>query len=50
MAKKAVATLRTGDGRNYSRVIKMIKSPKTGAYAFQEEIMTKDNVDSFFKS
>ena len=33
MAKKVVATLREGkqDGRAYSKVIKMVKSPKTGA-------------------
>lgn len=34
MAKKAVATLHEGstDGRAYTKVIKMVKSPKTGAY------------------
>ena len=33
MAKKAVATLQTGNtsGRTYSKVIRMVKSPKTGA-------------------
>ena len=42
MAKKAVATFKKGDGRTYSKVIKMVKSPKTGAYIFQEEmILTK---------
>ena len=32
MAKKVVATLHEGkkDGRSYSKVIKMVKSPKTG--------------------
>ena len=37
MAKKAVATLHEGstDGRAYSKVIKMVKSPKTGAYVFE---------------
>ena len=30
MAKKAVATFKKGDGRTYSKVIKMVKSPKTG--------------------
>ena len=38
MAKKTVATLQTGEGRSYSKVIKMVKSPKTGAYVFQEEM------------
>lgn len=28
MAKKAVATFKKGDGRTYSKVIKMVKSPK----------------------
>ena len=34
MAKKTVATLHEGskDGRAYTKVIKMVKSPKTGAY------------------
>ena len=50
MAKKAVASLRTGDTRNFSKVIKMVKSPKTGAYTFREEIVTKDGADDFFKS
>ena len=33
MAKKTVATLHEGskDGRAYSKVIRMVKSPKTGA-------------------
>ena len=30
MAKKVVATLKTGDGRGYAKVIKMVKSPKSG--------------------
>lgn len=39
MAKKAVATLHEGnmDGRAYTKVIKMVKSPKTGAYVFDEK-------------
>ena len=49
MAKKAVATLQQGAGRSYSKVIKMVKSPKTGAYVFQEEIVHNDNVKEFFK-
>jgi len=49
MAKKAVATLQTGNaGRNHSKCIKMVKSPKTGAYIFQEEIVPNDNVKEFF--
>ena len=41
MAKKTVASLQKGEGRTYSKVIKMVKSPKTGAYTFQEEMVPK---------
>ncbi len=49
MAKKTVATLQTGSGKNHTKVIKMIKSPKTGAYSFKEEMVTNDQVGDFFK-
>ena len=49
MAKKAVASLQTGSGREFSKVIKMVKSPKTGAYTFKEEIIHNDTVKDYFK-
>jgi hypothetical protein len=51
MAKKAVATLQTGnkEGRAYSKVIKMVKSPKTGAYSFDEKMVLNEQVNDFFK-
>lgn len=51
MAKKAVATLQEGktDGRSYSKVIRMVKSPKTGAYMFDEKMVSNEKVDEFFK-
>ena len=51
MAKKAVATLHEGstDGRAYTKVIKMVKSPKTGAYIFDEKMVSNDAVQDFFK-
>lgn len=50
MAKKTVATLQTGnEGRTYSKVIKVIKSPKTGAYCFDEKMVPNDDVKAFFK-
>jgi len=49
MAKKTVATLQTGGGKNHTKVIKMVKSSKTGAYSFREEIVTNDKVNDFFK-
>ncbi len=39
MAKKAVAGFRdknTTTGRSHTKVIKMVKSPKTGAYSFRK--------------
>ncbi len=41
MAKKVVATLKTGDGRGYAKVIKMVKSPKSGAYMFKEQMVIR---------
>ena len=50
MAKKTVATLQTGkEGRSYTKVIKMVKSPKTGAYMFKEQMVTTDQVKEVLK-
>ena len=51
MAKKAVATLHEGstDGRAYTKVIKIVKSPKTGAYIFDERMVRNEDVKDFFK-
>lgn len=51
MAKKTVASLHEGskEGRTYSKVIKMVKSPKTGAYIFDEEMVPNEQVEDFFK-
>ena len=48
MAKKSVASLQTGSKR-LTKAIKMVKSPKTGAYTFVESIMPPDAVNDFFK-
>ena len=47
MAKKVVATLQKGEGRSYAKVIKMVKSPKTGAYYFDEKIVHNDDVKDY---
>jgi hypothetical protein len=47
MAKKVVATLKKSDGKGYSKVIRMVKSPKTGAYAFKEEVVPSENVKEY---
>ena len=46
MAKKTVASLQTASKR-LSKAIKMVRSPKTGAYTFVESIMTPEEVDGF---
>ena len=47
MAKKAVASMQKGEGRTFTKVIKMVKSPKTGAYTFQEEMVHNEKVKDF---
>ncbi len=49
MAKKTVATLQTASKR-LTKAIKMVKSPKTGAYMFVESIMAPEQVDDFLKA
>jgi hypothetical protein len=44
MAKKVVASLKKADGKNYAKVIRAVKSDKTGAYIFKEEIVPSDLV------
>lgn len=49
MAKKAVASLQKGAGKGYAKVIKMVKSEKSGAYTFVENIVPNDEVKDYFK-
>ena len=44
MAKTVVATLKTATGKDWAKVIKAVKSPKTGAYTFKEEMVPVDKV------
>ena len=48
MAKKVVATLKVGTGKDFAKVIRMVKSPKTGAYTFKEEIIASEFVKDYF--
>ena len=53
MAKKVVATLKTGTGKNFTKCIKMVKSDKTGAYMFKEGIRSRNSSkrrNKYFKS
>lgn len=53
MAKAAKTAIKTKDqkaaaeAKNWSKVIKAIRSPKTGAYTFKEQIVHKDKVKDF---
>jgi hypothetical protein len=39
--------LKKGDGKGYSKVIRMVRSDKTGAYVFKEEIIPSENVKEY---
>ncbi|MBE9491227.1 MAG: DUF4295 domain-containing protein [Bacteroidetes bacterium] len=47
MAKKTVASLQSSSKR-LTKAIKMVKSPKSGAYMFVESIMAPGGVNDFF--
>lgn len=44
MAKKVVATLKKEGGKGFAKIVKTVRSPKTGAYTFREEIVPSDMV------
>jgi hypothetical protein len=47
MAKKVVASFQTSSGKDFTKVIRMMKSGKTGAYIFKENIVPNDQVKQF---
>ena len=49
MAKKVVATLKTSTGKSFAKVIRMVRSPKTNAYVFAEEVVPFDSVQEYLK-
>ncbi len=49
MAKKSIATLQKGAGKGHAKVIKVVKSEKTGAYSFKEQVIPNDEVQGYFK-
>lgn len=48
MAKKVIATLKTGAGKTFTKCIKMVKSPKSDAYTFKEEMIHIDHIKDYF--
>jgi hypothetical protein len=53
MAKAAKTAIKTKDqkaaaeAKNWSKVIRSIRSPKSGAYTFKEAIVHKDKIKEF---
>ena len=48
MAKKVVASLQSGEGRTFTKCIRMVRSTKSGAYIFEEEMVHNDHIKDFF--
>jgi len=49
MAKKVVATLKKADVKGFAKVIKAVRSDKTGAYTFKEEMVPLELVKDVLK-
>ncbi|MFI5123989.1 MAG: DUF4295 family protein [Chitinophagales bacterium] len=53
MAKAAKTAIKTKDARaaaeakNWTKVIRAVRSPKTGAYTFKEAIIHKDRIKQY---
>ena len=53
MAKAAKTAIKTKDAKaaaeakNYTKVITAVRSPKSGAYTFKENIVHKDKIKEF---
>jgi Domain of unknown function (DUF4295) len=53
MAKAAKTAIKTKDqkaaseAKNWSKVIRSVRSPKSGAYTFKEAIVHKDKIKDF---
>ena len=47
MAKKVVATLKVAGGKDWAKVIRTVRSEKTGAYTFREEMVPVDKVQEY---
>ena len=48
MAKKVVAALRKRGAKDFTKAIKMVRSPKNNSYQFREAIVPKDQLKVFF--
>jgi hypothetical protein len=48
-AKVAQRAANVGSGRDFVKVIKSVKDPKTGKYTYKELMIHKDKVKEFFE-
>ena len=49
-ARVAQRAQNAGSGREFVKVIKSIKDPKTGKYTYKEVMIHKEEVTEFFKN
>lgn len=49
-AKVAQRSQNAGSGRDFVKVVKSIKDPKTGKYTYKEVMVHKDKVKEFFEN
>lgn len=53
MAKAAKTAIKTkdqkaaADAKNWTKVVRTVRSPKSGAYTFKESIVHKDKISEF---
>ena len=47
MAKKVVASFKATSGKDFTKVIRMVKSPKSGAFVFRETIVANEMLKDF---
>lgn len=56
MAKAAKTAIKvkdaksTTDAKNFTKVVRTVKNPKSGSYTFKESIMHKDKIKDFLGS
>ena len=48
MEASATVSIQKGGGKEHTKVIKMVKSDKSGSYTFKEEIVHNDKVKEWF--
>ena len=49
MAKKVVAKLQKKGAKGITKIIKMVKSPKSGSYMFKEKLVISENAKKELK-